>query len=369
MTRRLLYLNGLAVLGVVLNHALSWSFVAMFWWTDRYRPVSVPNFDQLGGATYWVLRVVEQLIIFTIPTFLFVSGYFVAFAAGKAQARVNPRFIWNRLQYLIIPYVLWSVIMLAFEYAQGNVYTLAEYARMLLLGGTTPAFYFVPLLAQLYLLAFVMVPLAKRHWRVLLAGAALLQVLVQVLRYAVILRVAFPGREVLQVLTPGWFFPGSVFWFALGIVVGFHLAALKQALARWRWVFVGGLGALLVLGILEWELLLRWSGEAWLTPKETLLDNLYALCFLMCFIAFDAVRLPAARRLSELGPKSFGVYLVHSLVLIVVARLTYHVAPWVLGYQWLFLPLLFVAGLGVPLLLMAIVIRSPAKRIYAYQFG
>jgi len=46
----------------------------MFWWTDRYLPVSVPNFDQFGGPSYYFYRVLEQLVIFMIPAFFFVSG-------------------------------------------------------------------------------------------------------------------------------------------------------------------------------------------------------------------------------------------------------------------------------------------------------
>jgi hypothetical protein len=47
MIKRMLYLNGLAVLTVILYHSSAWGFIGMFFWTDRYRPVSVPNFDQL----------------------------------------------------------------------------------------------------------------------------------------------------------------------------------------------------------------------------------------------------------------------------------------------------------------------------------
>lgn len=368
MVKRLLYLNGVATLIVVTNHALAWGFVAMFWWTHRYRAVTSPNFDQLYSLTYYAMRFVEQLIIVGIPAFIFVSGFFVAFAAGREGA-LNRKFIFTRLRYLIIPYLLWSVVMLLAEWVQGTRYTPAEYLRMLALGQATPAFYFVPLLCQFYLLAPWLAPLAKHHWKALLLGAGLLQLIVQLIRYANLLNFPLPAGEALNVMTQGWFFPGNLFWFVLGIVIGFHHVALKAWLHRARWVFLGGAVVALAAGIWEWELLLTWSGQDWLAPKETLIDNVYACLVLLSFLAFERPTYPLAKAVGDLGGKSFGVYLVHSLVLTYLAKGVYHLAPGLLAAQFLFQPLLIVGGLAIPLLLMTIVKNSPARRTYAYQFG
>jgi hypothetical protein len=53
----------------------------------------------------------------------------------------------------------------------------------------------------------------------------------------------------------------------------------------------------------------------------------------------------------------------------VVARGLYHLAPFVLGYQFIFQPLLLLFGLGVPLMLMLLVERSPLRGYYRYLFG
>ena len=76
--RRLLILNGLAIIGVILFHAAGWGFVAIFAWSDRYMPVMETVSDQRGSAPYNALRLVEQLVVFSIPAFLFVSGFFIA---------------------------------------------------------------------------------------------------------------------------------------------------------------------------------------------------------------------------------------------------------------------------------------------------
>ena len=48
-------LNGLAILAVVFNHASGWGYTAMVYWADRYRPVTVPNFDQVWSPSFYGL--------------------------------------------------------------------------------------------------------------------------------------------------------------------------------------------------------------------------------------------------------------------------------------------------------------------------
>ena len=83
MAKRLLLPNGLSIASVILFHAAGWGLTAMFAWPHRYLPVTSPNYDQAGSASYYALRLVEQLIIFAISAFIFVSGFFIAFTAGR----------------------------------------------------------------------------------------------------------------------------------------------------------------------------------------------------------------------------------------------------------------------------------------------
>ncbi len=369
MAKRLLFLNGLAVIGVVTNHTLAWVYIAMFWWAHRYLPVASPNFDQLGGATYYFLRVIEQWIAFSIPAFLAVSGYFVAFATRKGDDFAGWKFIGSRIKYLAIPYLIWSLITLGTDYAQGMQFSLLKLVRTLLLGEATQAFYFIPLLIQLYLLTILLTRVARDKWELLLVSTALLQIAVQAGKYMLILEPDSAIAPGLDLLTSGWFFPGNVFWFSAGMVFGFHQSKIKPALQRFRWHLLGLVFVLWAAGVIEWELVLRGSGQEWIGPRETLLDNLYSFTVLAAFIGFSSLKLPKEKTISDLGSKSFGVYLVHSLVLTFTARGIYHLLPELLGLPVLFCFILFLTGLIIPLLLMAIVKRSPLRRAYAYLFG
>ena len=97
MITRLLILNGLAALGVVVHHAAAYGFLAMFSWTNRYLPVEVPNYDQLDSAAFYITQLIRQADAFTIPSFLFVSGFFVAFLAKGKEGRVRLRQVWPRI--------------------------------------------------------------------------------------------------------------------------------------------------------------------------------------------------------------------------------------------------------------------------------
>jgi surface polysaccharide O-acyltransferase-like enzyme len=368
LTRSLLLLAGLACLGAVLNHTVGWGYTSLFWWTDRYMAAAVPDFSQLGGASYYGLRVVEQAVSPSVPSFLFVSGYFVAFAAGRSGVLPWPK-IAARLRMLVIPYVIWSVAIFAARVLEGTVDTPEGYATKLLFGRAAIPYYYIPLLTQLYLLAPLIVRGVRSNWRAWLAGAIVLQLLVQAARYPVILGWHAPAARWIWQHAPGWFFPQMVIWFVLGAAVAANATAVRQRLAHWRPLLPWLTLALLAAGVAEWEWLLRLSGKPWLNPSPTVVDTLYSGAFVFTFLAFAASASPKSGWLDLLGERSFGIYLVHEPVLEIVARACYHAAPFVVAHQAVMQPLLLAVGLGVPLLLMEAIRRSPARVSYNYLFG
>jgi surface polysaccharide O-acyltransferase-like enzyme len=368
MARRLLLLNGVAAIGAVVNHATGWGFTALIWWTDRYQSTAVPDFSKVGSAEYYALRAAEQLIMFTLPAFLFVSGFFMAFAAGRA-ATLGWDKISGRLRVLLVPYLLWSIAIFVGRSVEGSGDSAGGYARQLLFGGAAEPYYYIPLLTQMFILAPLIVGLVRRHWRAALAIAALLQLAAQASRYPVILRWDLPMATWIWQHTPGWFFPHMIFWFVFGIVAGFHLPALKAWAARHRAILPWVTLALGLAAFAEWELLMAASGRDWLRPTMTLLDSAYAGAFVLTFLAFAEAPLPGTGWLDSVGARSFGIYLVHAPVLEILSRMSYHVTPVLLGHQLLFLVLLVAAGVAVPLVLMGLVRRSPARPVFNYLFG
>ena len=96
MVRRLYLLTGIAIFAVVLNHAAGWGFTSMFWWVNRYSSLTPPNYDQVGSLSYYFLVVLKQITTFSVPAFLFVSGFFVTYAYKGVDHQ--SKFILKRLQ-------------------------------------------------------------------------------------------------------------------------------------------------------------------------------------------------------------------------------------------------------------------------------
>lgn len=370
MIKRLLMLNGLAAVCAVINHAVVWDLTVMYWWTDRYMSASqMAAFEPTQSWRFFSLRVIDQLVIFAVFAFLFISGYFIAVAAGREQRSIPWRLVFQRIKFLVFPYLLWTGVLLAFRAFQGQVYTPAEVARLILLGGASPPYYYVIVLVQLYLLSPLLVPFARERWKGLLAVAAFLQLLSLAATYLGLLKINLGQLEGFFEFLRDWHLPGYAFWFVLGLVVGVHLREFRPMLARWRWFLLAGLLLGLAVGFVEWGFLQRSAGRDWISPQILFFNRVYILFFLLSFVAFEQALPPLSSLMAHIGPKSYGIYLVHVLPLELTARVLYHVAPLALAHQWLFLPAVVVSGVAAPLILMEIVNRSLIRPYYKYVFG
>ncbi|MCZ7570645.1 MAG: acyltransferase [Ardenticatenaceae bacterium] len=360
MTRRLLLLNGLAVLGVALHHASGYGFRAMFFWTDRYLPVAVPNYDQAGSLTFHAIVLIQQLDAFTLPVFMFVSGFFVAFAAGGSQGGLQWNVMMTRIKNLLVPFVLWSIIYFLIS----NRRAPATFDEVI------SRYYYIPLLSQYYLLSPLIVPLAKTKWKLLLVVLAFVELGTQSLQYFTALEVEIQGLEQVVRLLPKWLIPNLMFWFALGIVVGLHRQGFTLWLARVKWGLLAALVVLVPLTMFEYKVVAHFAGKAWLGPYfGGFSRTFYACVFILCFLAFHQTPLPLSKELSLLGGKSLGIYLSHAPMMYVAAVIMYRVAPWILGYQVLYQTVLITVGVGGALLLMSVLDKSRVRRTYRYAFG
>jgi peptidoglycan/LPS O-acetylase OafA/YrhL len=369
MVKRLLQLNGLAIISVVLFHSGGMGFNAMFAWAHRYLPEGVAASQQIGSLSYYYLRTIDQLVVFSIPAFLFVSGYFMAVATGKNRETPGWGVIWSRVKYLIIPYLIWSVVVFVLLFIEGKDVTVQKVIISLLIGDHNEAMYYVPLLVQFYLISPLLVLFAKRNWKALLIVTGFIQLMIILLPYPLYLGLEIPNAQALSGLVPKWFFPSRILWFSLGIIFGLNLTLFKQFVNRYKWLLLSITLVSIPIGLMEWELFFNLSGVEWLDHRATLVDMVYSVALIFAFLGFSDAKLPLSKTLSDLGIKSYGIYLVHAIVIWYAARVFYHFTPWLLGQQIFLQLILFILGLGVPLLTMAIVNRSPLRRYYKFLFG
>ena len=366
MIRKFPYLNGVAITCVVLFHSTGMGFVAMTSWAQRYG--AVPG-EQFGSIAYYYFRFIEQLVVFSIPIFLIVSGYFIGIASGKNKATLKWKVVFTRIYYLAIPYLIWSTIWIALRFLEGKSLPPSRIVGMILTGQANEVYYFIPLLIQFYLLAPILIRWEKANWKSLLAVTGILQLFIAAIAYPIFLGRSTPFWTTLMLAFPKWLFTSRIFWFSLGIVLANHLQEFKQSFYPWRWWLLVGAFICIFVGIFEWELYFRLSGLDWLSYGETIVDSVYALAIILGLLAFENPQYPLFNFFSWVGPKSYGIYLVHAVVIEYLSRGIYHFAPGILGKQSLYQPILIVAGLAIPIGLMALIDRSPFRRFYPYLFG
>jgi peptidoglycan/LPS O-acetylase OafA/YrhL len=104
-------------------------------------------------------------------------------------------------------------------------------------------------------------------------------------------------------------------------------------------------------------------------PLITHTSSLYAIFFIFTFISLKKVKLPKQTWITDLGVKSFGLYLIHEQIMEAFGRIIYFYAPIIIKYQIIYQPILIASAIAVTLLLMAFVARTPLKQYGKYIFG
>jgi fucose 4-O-acetylase-like acetyltransferase len=343
----------------------------MFNWTDRYLPVTVPNYDQVGTLPDYILLAIRQMTAFAVPAFLFCSGFFVAFASRGNRGEFTWRMVRVRLINLLIPYLIWSVLWYILDALQGHIYPAGEYVVRLLTGNANGgSYYFVPLVCQFYLLSPLIVRLAQTRPRWLLVIAGSLQLAAFGFKYLEIFKVDVPGLAVFSaVMTAHWLIFLWAIYFPLGLVCGLYSERIRQAAQRHYRAILLALAGSLLLAILEPELIYRRLNVEIRFVPLTIPPALYSLLLVFSFVMFDRIKVPLANSLYYLGGKSYGIYLVHLKAMEFTSRLIRQLAPMLLALPVTFmLPVTVVIGLAVPLLFMRWVARSRWRRAYRYLF-
>jgi hypothetical protein len=358
ISRRLLWLNGIAILAVAIHHAAGYSLQAMFEWAHFASGTTAANYDQLGSITYYILMAPRLLLTFAGAAFFFISGYFVGILAKGSGSSISWSMVFSRIKLLFIPFVLWTIVR----------YVLLRQFPTSIDDILTP-YHWIPLLIQFYLISPFIVRLAKWNWKLLLLAAALIGWFGSLLAY--LAEFGWPPADGLQTILPNWFFLVNLpFWFPFGVVFGIYWIQFKPQLVRYRWFLLGAAVVMTILVVVEYALVDQLTGPAWLGSGFGGFTKFpYSLLLILSFLAFEKNKLPFAEEISHIGTKSLGIYLGNIPSVYVTALLMYHLTPWLLGYQLVYFVILVLAGLGIPLLLMEAVKRSPVRHRYRVLFG
>ena len=348
MNRQFPALRGLAISLVVLYHSIDMGTLAP-------RGLGYPPVEGWGR---YVLLVFHQLGVFAVPTFLFISGCFAAYAARGTPPQLSWKTIWAGLKRILLPYLLWSILFYILIYVRRNeTYTILGYVKNLLVGYP---FHFVPILVFFYVISPLLVPLASRFGALLIGLIAIYQLILLNILSPGILGFVFPER--MQLLVPPAVGSTMAQWgiyFPLGLVYSLNAKRVKPWLDKAKWGLAAATVAFFVLSVLHSADLIHLPLASYICP----------LTFILLAPLIKRNSIPLVRRLEEIGKRSYGLYLTHLIVLDLVFLVLQVTVPWVLAYQILLQPLLFATAMGIPLLVMNGIARSPARSVQRYVFG
>ncbi|MDN7025623.1 acyltransferase [Methanoculleus sp. FWC-SCC1] len=351
------YLRGFAILAVIVVH------VSVFF-TEAAR---VDALAAVNLALYIVMH-------FAVPLFLFISGFVLALRySGTYPLR---RFYRRRFLTIGPPYLLFSavyVLLPAFG-ALSLTGTLqlpsVDAAALAFLTGTAHYhLWFFVLIAQFYLLfplIFLGYTAFERRGTVLFLLLALL--FVQTLWNAgAHLAGAFAGTVWYALLIR--IFVSHLFWFVLGIAASRHTDAFLHVRQRVPWqamLLVVVLVTLLLTAM--WSVGIAGSGHfstvspAYFCIYRIAEPVMYLPVFLLLFLAAERLAPSASRSsaaLRSIGENSYGIYLIHPLVIAVLVGVFADLA--IGTSSWLFYPLLFAVTLAATYVIVRVLERMPGS--------
>ncbi len=219
-----------------------------------------------------------------------------------------PRYAKRRLQTAVVPYLLWSAVYIAVNFALGTVHHLSagHVAKMLLTGTAEFHLYFFVLVLELYVLLPLLMPLFQRRppfWTMAL-GAVVLQATVYGLNRFVLLHK----------------FQTTILWDILPVALGLWL---WSQLGRWPDIFRRGLWPALAVTVAA-LIVYTPLGIKTLLPPAHLNTAAYqggqwvftaGMSFLVLAGA-GVVKSHAAALLGYLGAESLAIYVMHPLAII-----------------------------------------------------
>ena len=349
MSRQLGALSGLSILLILVNHTIELAL-----------SLSVRSgYPPLSGWQHYLLTFLQGLGVFAVPTFLFISGSFVAYAAQGDPPHLPRKFMVSSLRHILLPYVIWSLVFYIFVYFLLDVQiSVLGYIKNLIVGSP---FHFVPLLVFWYLLSPLLVRYGKTRYAVVfLCLVALFQLMLLNILRPGILGFHFPGwmdslaPPVLRTTLAEW-----AIYFPMGLVFGLNAAKVLPWSRRLAWLFGGLTVVVFLVGLLAALQIIHAPLARYLCP----------LPFILMLPGIKRESIPLARKLERVGRRTYGIYLTHQIVIYVVAEILLGLLPALAGLPMLLSLLLFIAALEVPLLVMEAIARGPAKQAYRYVFG
>lgn len=253
---------------------------------------------------YYLTLIIKQCNCFAVPSFFFISGYFIAQKADMLE-RWNFNFLKDRLLRILIPYITWSCAVIFI--LQRN-FDLPFFVNTLFLGQALGPYYFIITLSCLILLSPLLFRLRNTPsvlFAVLLINCTSL-IVIYYFRFT--LGEDFPWWKAFLPFTT-W-----IFFYYWGMLFRLNKMSHLFANSTSRTIPLLIVSCMLILAIIESFFLASVYGkESGADSAVKFSSFLYSASFISFFILNKKYIHTFPACLITIGKYSFGIYLIHEL--------------------------------------------------------
>ncbi len=294
--------RGFAVIAVVAIHAV---FIVF---SQEHFPVKSWNFS--------FLFIYFQMLEFAVPVFLFISGYWLSKKPVNSLEDYKV-FLMKRFSRVFIPYLFWSCLLIGYGAVNKSAIDIRETVYKLLTGGASIGYFFIIMIVQLYMLTPVLQFINRKRYGLLL-----------IVTFNVLSLFALYLSRLFHVI---WHLPASLFFyswiifFAMGLWAGMRDDKLNNreiSLRGMRPLILPALVICFLISVLEGVILLtKYDNLNFAISPTKYSSILFSVCVILCFLSIRERLRCYPKFLVTLGNYSFGIYLVHMIILKPVAGL------------------------------------------------
>ncbi|MFC3750338.1 acyltransferase [Paenibacillus sp. GCM10012306] len=299
--------------------------------------------ETLGTSMFHPFLFINKFSQFAVPSFVFLSGFvlFYNYIDRPLSGKTLGKFYSRRLIYIVVPYVIFSLMYFALKMTAGHTWSLppmelaSKLGKYLLTGTAYTHLYYVIIIIQFYVL-FPLILWCLQKVRSLAAWAPLIGLALQ---WGFVILNKYMTNHGYWQLTKGSLAITYFSYFLLGAGVAVYYGSLKKWLVPSREGWRAGRGSAWVALWLLWIAAGVVHVELWFNnfTKKTVINslwyeafsNLHALlsCLVLLqlsFLLYGAGRSLTARLLTSAGACSFGIYLIHPAILFFYRKLPFH---------------------------------------------
>jgi surface polysaccharide O-acyltransferase-like enzyme len=287
------FIKGVAMLGVILIH------------------VTATIMEKVPANEGGIFLAINQICRFSVPVFFMLSGLFLFYRYYGSEFSLA-QFLRKRARFIIVPYLIWSLIYMTYSwfFHQPVPHTPKDFAVKLLTGQAYYHLYFVCVMVQFYLILPVL------FWGFRRFGG-LTMVALSLMLYAItvtVMPVWSAYRDNAISLFPNW-----LFYFCLGGWMGQRVDRLRQMIDRLPKAGVSLIfGSMVILTLTE-----SFFYKSYGFNNFTV--TLYSIASLFIWLQLGGRW--KSSWITVLGRYSYGVYLVHPIILDLLKQVVPYLFP------------------------------------------